>query len=56
VPAWSPDGRMIAFHSLRDGYSEIYVMNPDGSGQRNVSRIHGKRGVGLSAWSPLQRK
>jgi Tol biopolymer transport system component len=55
-PAWSPDGRMIAFFSLRDGYSEIYVMNPDGSGQRNVSRIHGKRGVGMFDWSPLQRK
>jgi Tol biopolymer transport system component len=56
VPAWSPDGRMIAFHSLRDGYSEIYVMNPDGSGQRNVSRIHGKRGVGLFDWSPGRAK
>ena len=31
-PAWSPDGRRIAFHSNRDGYFEIYVMNADGSG------------------------
>jgi TolB protein len=30
-PAWSPDGRRIAFASARDGNSEIYVMNADGS-------------------------
>jgi len=31
-PAWSPDGRRIAFHSYRDGDAEIYVMNANGSG------------------------
>ena len=31
-PAWSPDGRRIAFDSTRDGNFEIYVMNADGSG------------------------
>lgn len=31
LPAWSPDGRLIAFVSLRDGNAEIYVMNSDGS-------------------------
>jgi Tol biopolymer transport system component len=36
--AWSPDGRMIAFRSERDGNTEIYVMAADGSGQRNLSR------------------
>ena len=30
-PSWSPDGKKIAFVSLRDGY-EIYVMNADGTG------------------------
>jgi Tol biopolymer transport system component len=37
LPAWSPDGAKIAFQSLRDGNSEIYVMNPDGSGQTNLT-------------------
>ena len=31
-PAWSPDGRRIAFDSQRDGNREIYVMDADGSG------------------------
>ena len=37
-PAWSPDGRKIAFFSQRDGNGEVYVMNADGSGQRNLTR------------------
>ena len=37
-PAWSPDGTKIAFHTVRDGNLEIYVMNADGSGQHNCSK------------------
>ena len=37
-PAWSPDGRKIAFTTKREGNFEIYVMNADGSGQRNLTR------------------
>ncbi|PZC45956.1 MAG: Serine/threonine protein kinase [Chloroflexi bacterium] len=36
-PAWSPDGRFIAFQSDRDGNLEIYVMNADGSSQRRLT-------------------
>ncbi len=36
-PAWSPDGRKIAFVSDRDGNSGIYLMNTDGSGQRRLT-------------------
>jgi hypothetical protein len=38
---WSPDGRMIAFSSWRDGQSEVYVMNADGSGQRRLTQRGG---------------
>lgn len=38
TPAWSPDGKKIAFTSYRDGPPQIYVMNSDGSGQRRVSQ------------------
>jgi len=36
-PRWSPDGSAIGFTSTRDGNSEIYVMNPDGTGVRNAT-------------------
>ena len=38
TPAWSPDGRKLAFVSRRDGNSEIYVMNADGGAQENLTR------------------
>jgi TolB protein len=49
-PAWSPDGRKIAFIGRRDGNPEIYVMNADGSGQRNLTRTPGRDNA--PAWSP----
>ena len=36
-PAWAPDGRTILLVRLRDS-SEIFAVNPDGSGLRNPSR------------------
>lgn len=36
-PAWSPDGRRIAFTSTRDGNEEIYVMQADGSRQTRLT-------------------
>lgn len=34
---WSPDGSRIVFQTNRDGNYEIYVMNADGSNQRNLT-------------------
>ena len=49
-PAWSPDGRQIAFTSDRDGNREIYVMNTDGTNLINLTN-HPARDSGPD-WSP----
>jgi Tol biopolymer transport system component len=65
-PAWSPDGLQIAFHTSRDGPNpltcadpgaghpecvyEIYVMDPNGSGQTNLTNP--PAGDARAAWSP----
>src|SRR6185369_3926713 len=36
-PRYSPNGFKVVFQSSRDGQSEIYVMNSDGSGQTRLT-------------------
>jgi Tol biopolymer transport system component len=50
APAWSPDGRQIAFESTMDGDREIYVMNADGSNIRQLT--HNTLWDEGPAWSP----
>ena len=37
APAWSPDGKTIAVTLSRDGGSQIFLLNPDGSGVRRIT-------------------
>jgi len=53
-PAWSPDGRKIAFASHRDSNFEIYVMNADGSHQTRLTRNPADDTV--PAWQPMPRR
>ncbi len=53
-PAWSPDGKLIAFASRRNGPSHIYVMRADGTHVRQVT--HGKSDDDGPAWTPDQRR
>jgi Tol biopolymer transport system component len=44
APNWSPDGRAIAFERDNpDGFSEIYVVNADGSGLTKITNCVGQR-------------
>lgn len=59
LPAWSPDGRLVAFMSERDYvgqegiHGDLYVANDDGS---DVRRLTYTDGVGRSAWSADGRR
>jgi len=37
APSWSPDGKKIAFASDRSGNMDVWVVNADGSGARNLT-------------------
>ncbi|MBL8150517.1 MAG: PD40 domain-containing protein [Blastocatellia bacterium] len=47
APAWAPDSRHIAFQSNRTGRWEVYIMNLDGTGQKQISKGGGK----MPTWS-----
>jgi Tol biopolymer transport system component len=59
-PVWSPDGRKLAFASHPRGLVfdrqlfDIYVMNADGSGRRNLTRS-AKRVESSPVWSAAQK-
>jgi TolB protein len=56
-PAWSPDGRRIAFMSQVAGEGspyDIFVMNADGTGVRRLTESAGSDG--WPAWSPDGRQ
>ena len=47
-PRWSPDGQRIAFSSRRTGNYELWIMNRDGSGLRQLTQSAGGH---YSPWS-----
>ncbi len=54
-PAWSPDGRKIAFLGMADdGNTDVYVVRADGLGRKRLTRHPGVDGN--PAWSPDGRK
>lgn len=53
-PAWSPDGKKIAFVSLSgdDGYHALHVVNADGTGGVSVISARDAGFIGRPTWSP----
>lgn len=50
-PAWSPDGKWIAFASRRDaGHLQIYLITPDGSSIQRITKSNGEDWE--PAWGP----
>jgi Tol biopolymer transport system component len=49
-PAWSPDGRRLAFASKRAGSFDLYVMNADSTGTRRLTTT--KDDDARPTWSP----
>jgi Tol biopolymer transport system component len=47
---WSPDGKLIAFTTDRDGNNEVYMMNADGSDQINLT--NNPANDSAPAWQP----
>jgi eukaryotic-like serine/threonine-protein kinase len=54
APLWSPDGQRLVFFSDRSGLSQIWLMNPDGSGKRQLTFAEG--GGIYPFWSPDGRR
>ena len=48
-PAWSPDGKTIAFARLQDGANSIYIL-PAGGGAPTL--VYGEKGACEPHWSP----
>jgi Tol biopolymer transport system component len=50
-PAFSPDGRRVAFAGTRSGDWEIWVSDPDGSNAVQLTHL-GAQATGVPKWSP----
>jgi len=49
-PAWSPDGKTLAFLSARDGASQVYLLSMQGGEAQKLTRL--STGADLFHWSP----
>jgi TolB protein len=49
-PAWSPDGKWIAFASNRESAYQIYIMDENGGNVRLVANTEGR--ATAPRWSP----
>ncbi|MDX9910745.1 MAG: PDZ domain-containing protein [Phycisphaerales bacterium] len=55
-PAWSPDGRWIAYFSDKSGEYELYLMQSDGKGETRQLTSGNKTYFFGAGWSPDSKK
>lgn len=56
LPAWSPDGKLIAFFSDEGGEYALHVLPADGKGKAKVYKLAGAGFYESPAWSPDSTK
>ncbi len=49
--SWSPDGKILAFRSKQGGYNEIFTVNVDGSGLKQITSCTHSSNA-FPSWSP----
>jgi Tol biopolymer transport system component len=49
-PAWSPDGKMLAFLSARDGNSQVFLLSMEGGEAKKLTQL--STGADLFKWAP----
>jgi tricorn protease len=55
-PAWSPDGRSIAWFSDAGGEYQLYIGNQDGKGEPRAIKVSGEGFYQKPVWSPDSQK
>jgi tricorn protease len=55
-PAWSPNGKSIAYFSDATGEYELYIKNQDGSGEPKMIKLSGSGFYAYIHWSPDNKK
>jgi dipeptidyl aminopeptidase/acylaminoacyl peptidase len=51
-PSWSSDHKRIAFARVRNGYSDIYLMNADGTNKHWARSFTYAGNIDMPSWSP----
>jgi tricorn protease len=55
-PAWSPDGKSIAYFSDASGEYELYIKSQDGKGVPKTFKLNGAGFYAFPKWSPDSKK
>lgn len=55
-PAWSPDGKLIAFLKYNDGTYNVATMSPEGGEVTYLTKFEDGAQIGEPRWSPDSRK